>query len=81
MYEPYNVSRKIIGFDSFEGFPTVSPEDGSANVIEKGNLSVSEKYDQYLSSLLKAQEQLSPRAIFTVKSPGTIISQGQRHRA
>jgi hypothetical protein len=29
MYEPYNVSRKIFGFDSFEGFVTVDSKDGS----------------------------------------------------
>jgi hypothetical protein len=27
IYEPYNMSRKIIGFDTFEGFPSVSPQD------------------------------------------------------
>jgi len=26
--EPYNYHRKIIGFDTFEGFPSVAPQDG-----------------------------------------------------
>src|SRR5688572_14722129 len=29
IHEPYNLSRKIIGFDTFEGFPSVSAQDGS----------------------------------------------------
>ena len=28
LYEPYNFSRKIIGFDTFEGFVGVSDLDG-----------------------------------------------------
>src|SRR6516162_1090153 len=28
MYEPYNVSRKIFGFDTFEGFSTIDNKDG-----------------------------------------------------
>ena len=28
IYEPYNLSRKIIGFDTFEGFPSISEKDG-----------------------------------------------------
>ena len=27
--EPYNYHRKIIGFDTFEGFPSVAPQDGT----------------------------------------------------
>jgi hypothetical protein len=28
IYEPYNFNRKIIGFDTFEGFPSISEKDG-----------------------------------------------------
>jgi len=29
IYEPYNFKRRIIGFDTFEGFPSVSSKDSS----------------------------------------------------
>lgn len=33
IYEPYNHNRRVIGFDSFEGFPRVAPEDTSGGDI------------------------------------------------
>jgi hypothetical protein len=62
MYEPYNLSRKIVGFDTFEGFPSVSDKDGSASAIEEGAYSVPKNYEDYLTSLLNAHEGLSPRS-------------------
>jgi len=61
IYEPYNMSRKIIGFDTFEGFPSVAPQDGSAPVVHVGSLSVTPGYETYLGEVLSAQEQLGPR--------------------
>src|ERR1043165_6861995 len=37
MYEPYNYSRKIVGFDTFAGFEGVSQKDGGHGVIKKGS--------------------------------------------
>lgn len=31
IYEPYNHTRRIIGFDSFSGFPSLSEQDGEAS--------------------------------------------------
>lgn len=62
MYEPYNYNRKIIGFDTFEGFPNVSLKDGGSTSAVAGGLSVTEGYENYLSSLLSAQERLAPRS-------------------
>lgn len=62
MYEPYNISRKIIGFDSFEGFPSVSIQDGSSPAAHVGGLSVTPDYENYLGELLSVHEQLSPRS-------------------
>lgn len=61
MYEPYNVSRKIVGFDTFEGFPTVSPEDGTYPELKVGALAVTPKYETFLEELLATQEKLAPR--------------------
>ena len=61
IYEPYNMSRKIIGFDTFEGFPSVGPQDGSSQAVHVGSLSVTPGYETYLEEVLSAQEQLGPR--------------------
>jgi hypothetical protein len=41
--EPYNYRRTIVGFDTFEGFPTVHANDGSASNVATGNFA--EPYD------------------------------------
>lgn len=56
-YEPYNVRRRIIGFDTFEGFPSVSYEDGNSALMKKGHLAVSKDYDKYLEDILRLQEE------------------------
>jgi hypothetical protein len=61
MYEPHNYSRKIIGFDTFEGFLQISPQDGKGDEIKVGNLDVTENYEDYLENLLLAHDKLAPR--------------------
>jgi len=61
VFEPHNYGRKIVGFDTFEGFPATSPEDGRDAVIKVGALSVEADYKQYLDELLAVHERLSPR--------------------
>jgi hypothetical protein len=60
MYKPYNHTRKIIGFDSFEGFPSVHAKDGQHDVIKKGGFSVTKCYEDYLDSILNYHETESP---------------------
>jgi hypothetical protein len=58
MYEPYNYNRKIIGFDTFSGFPSVNEKDGLYTSV--GDYSVSEDYLDHLTSILHAHESQSP---------------------
>ena len=60
MYEPYNFNRKIIGFDTFEGFPSVDKHDGNHSIVKKGSYSVSTNYENLLSSILKIHQNNSP---------------------
>lgn len=62
MYEPYNYSRKIVGFDTFAGFEGVSDKDGGHGIIRKGSFSVTEGYEQYLNEVLAYHEMESPLA-------------------
>jgi len=58
MLEPYNFSRKVVGFDTFEGFPSVNQKDSLCNAV--GDCSVYDKYEDTLSMILTLHENLSP---------------------
>ena len=40
LYEPYNFTRKIIGFDTFQGISNISDKDGNASIMITGALSI-----------------------------------------
>src|SRR5438552_2196758 len=46
IYEPYNTSRKIVGFDTFEGFPSLDEKDGVADIASAGAYSVTKGYEE-----------------------------------
>jgi hypothetical protein len=58
MYEPYNYNRKIIGFDTFGGFPGVDAQDGGK--VAKGDYNVTKGYQEYLESVLQYHQSESP---------------------
>ncbi|HAQ71225.1 MAG TPA: crotonobetainyl-CoA--carnitine CoA-transferase [Flavobacteriales bacterium] len=60
LHEPFNHSRKIIGFDTFSGFPMVVEKDGSHESVHSGSFSVTENYEQYLQDLLDFHESECP---------------------
>jgi hypothetical protein len=61
IYEPFNHNRKIIGFDTFTGFPSVHPEkDGTGKLIKHGTFTTTENYENYLEKLLKYHESENP---------------------
>jgi hypothetical protein len=62
IYEPYNRHRKIIGFDTFSGFPAISKEDGSADMMEVGHLRTPDEYFKYLTEVLDLLEKENPLA-------------------
>ncbi|MEK7524456.1 MAG: crotonobetainyl-CoA--carnitine CoA-transferase [Patescibacteria group bacterium] len=62
MYEPYNYSRKIIGFDTFSGFRPLHEKDASEARLKSGDYSVTRGYEQYLEKLLALHEQEAPIA-------------------
>ncbi|MCE3224791.1 MAG: CalS11 [Nitrospira sp.] len=58
IYEPFNHNRKILGFDSFQGFPSVHEKDGGS--VSAGSFSVTRNYEDYLSRVMAYHEQESP---------------------
>lgn len=58
IYEPFNRLRKVVGFDTFEGFPSVAPED--RNNFVPGDFSTTLGYEKFLAQWLALQEHESP---------------------
>lgn len=65
IHEPFNQTRRVIGFDTFCGYKSFSEQDqkgkeGSftsfSNVVKEGGYSVSENYREYLEELIAAHE-------------------------
>ena len=61
LYEPFNVTRKIVAFDTWTGFPSKSEKDGTYNSVQAGFLSTTNDYKEILNRIMMAQEKLSPR--------------------
>lgn len=57
MLEPFNYTRKIVGFDTFEGFPAVSCKD---KLTHRGDMTVTKHYERYLDEVLMSHEAASP---------------------
>lgn len=59
IYEPFNANRKIVGFDTFEGFLHVDKERDSPKA-KKGDFAVPKNYEEYLEKLLMLHEAMGP---------------------
>jgi len=61
IHEPFNKQRKIIGFDTFSGYPQVdngcsNDKDNSSRVLSGGYYSTPQEYKIYLENLIKTHE-------------------------
>lgn len=57
IYEPFNQSRRVIGFDTFEGYPAISERDRASETIKVGGYKVTENYREYLELLIDYHEK------------------------
>lgn len=60
IYEPFNRHRKIIGFDTFQGFPKIAKADGKSAMMAASGLSVTADYEKYLNEVLGCHDKDSP---------------------
>ncbi len=60
IYEPYNYSRKIIGFDTFSGFNSKLNKDEKKLGWKKGDYKVKKNYEKFLDKFLMFDELMSP---------------------
>jgi len=59
IYEPYNHTRHIYGFDTFQGFVNTS-EDKDGSHLNDGDYSVYDGYEKELEEILKLHEASCP---------------------
>jgi len=55
--EPYNYTRKIIGFDTFSGYEEITDKDIKTETIKDGGYSVSDNYKNYLEQIMDFHER------------------------
>jgi len=58
IHEPFNYNRKLVGFDTFDGFPSVAPEDGGR--VQAGDYGVAENWQADLEDILDFHTQNAP---------------------
>ncbi|MBF9032827.1 crotonobetainyl-CoA--carnitine CoA-transferase [Rhodobacterales bacterium HKCCE2091] len=58
IFEPYNYNRRVIGFDTFDGFPSVAAEDGDR--VSAGDYGVTEGWPETLDGLLDFHNANAP---------------------
>ena len=57
IYEPFNYDRRVIGFDTFEGYTSITEKDIQSETIKEKGYAVSENYEDYLLRLIDYHEQ------------------------
>jgi hypothetical protein len=57
VYEPYNPHRRIVGFDTFTGFPDVTNIDTTNPGAVVGRFGLAEDYPNHLREVLEVHEQ------------------------
>ena len=61
IYDPFNRMRKIVGFDTFTGFPIVASKDNpDCSIIREGGLACTQGYEKYLEGVMEYQERDNP---------------------
>jgi len=60
VHEPYNFNRRVIGFDTFSGYPEAKPEDGTDELVHQGAYSVGSAYRDHLEAVLDYHEAENP---------------------
>jgi hypothetical protein len=56
IFEPFNKQRKIVSFDSFEGYTNWSEKDQKSEIFNQNTYSTGSGYEQFLANLLETHE-------------------------
>jgi hypothetical protein len=58
--EPYNFRRRIVGFDTFEGYRGVSAADGDDDLVREHAYAVAPNYLEHLEQVLECHRRENP---------------------
>ena len=81
VYEPFNTNRRIIGFDTFQGFTGISKKDSP--MATEGGYGVTEGYELYLQKVLSEHGKLgadNKMSCNVIKGDAPEELQGYLHR-
>jgi hypothetical protein len=59
IYEPFNHNRKIVGFDTWEGFPELDANLDNPD-WKAGDYGVPQYYEEFLEKVISVHEQMAP---------------------
>jgi hypothetical protein len=62
IHEPMNHTRRMLGFDTFTGFPSVSSLDGNTLVTQASAYGVTDSYEKHLAQVLNVKMRLGSYA-------------------
>lgn len=57
VHEPYNFTRKVVGFDTFTGYPVPDKNDNISDTIKEGAYSTTDNYKAHLDELMTYHER------------------------
>jgi hypothetical protein len=60
VHEPYNYTRRVVGFDTFAGYQSISDRDGTSPFVTPGAYSVAADYLPHLEAVLDYHEAENP---------------------
>jgi hypothetical protein len=60
VHEPYNYTRRVVGFDTFAGYQSISAPDGGSRFVTPGAYAVSADYLPHLRAVLDCHEAENP---------------------
>ncbi len=56
IYEPFNQNRRVVGFDTFTGYASVTDRDRASEVITGGGYALASDYPDYLRAVVSYHE-------------------------
>lgn len=59
IYEPFNKQRKIVSFDSFEGYTNWSDKDQKSEIFNQNTYAVASGHEEFLRTLLETHEGIN----------------------
>ena len=58
IYDSVNKQRIVVGFDTFEGYPNISIQDGNSSIMKIRRVSVPLDYQNYLNIIFELHNKI-----------------------